>query len=138
MVQITDDLVDGYSEKHATGVETPKQVKPPWRLVMSTSRTIILPSVPGAFLNSRYSNRSEMLPSDRFQCRLCYGGGFYLCASCMDPGICHPHLKRGHDLSQNTKRRDKTEVAFSKEPGAGTWHLRKSYDGGVSEITSRT
>ena len=116
---ITDDLVDGYFEKHATEVETPKQVKPSRRLEMSTSRTIISSSVPGAFLNSHCSNYSEVLSNDRFQCRLCNGGEFYLCASCMDRGVRHPHMKRGHHLSRNTKKRDKTEVTFSKEPGAG-------------------
>jgi hypothetical protein len=67
---ITDDLVDGYSEKHATEVETPKQVKPPRRLEMSTSRTIISSSVPGAFLNSHCSNCFELLSNGRFQCGL--------------------------------------------------------------------
>ena len=71
---ITDDLVDGCSEKHATEVENPKQVKPLWRLEMSTSRTIILSSVPGDFLNSHCSNCFELLSNDRFQCGLCNGG----------------------------------------------------------------
>jgi len=116
---ITDDLVDGYSEKHATEVENPKQVKPPRRLEMSTSRTIILSSVPGAFLDSHCSNCFELLFNDRFQCGLCNGGGFYLCASCVDRGVHRPRMGRGRHLSQDVKKGDKAEVTFSKEPGAG-------------------
>ena len=116
---ITDNLVDGYSEKHATEVETPKQGKPPRRLEMSTSRTIISSLVPGAFLNSHCSSCSKLLSNVCFQCRLCNGGEFYLCASCMDRSVYHPHMKRGRHLSRNTKKRDKTEIAFSKGPVTG-------------------
>ena len=69
-LDITDDLIDGYSEKHATEVETPKQVKPPRRLEMSTSRTIISSSVLGAFLNSHRSNCFGLLSNEHFQCGL--------------------------------------------------------------------
>ena len=86
---------------------------------MSTSRTIISSSVPEAFLNSHCSDCSELLSNGHFQCRLCNGGELYLCASCMNRGVHHRHMKRGHHLSRNTKKRDKTEVTFSKEPGAG-------------------
>ena len=81
---------------------------------MSTSRTIISSSVPGAFLNSHCSNCSKLLSNDRFQRRLCNGEEFYLCASCMDRSVYHPHMKRGRHLSRNIKKRDKTEIAFSK------------------------